>query len=132
MTLAMLLAGILFTCFGVKMYTAAAGKKKRCSLKCTAEVTGYVTKARVEGREKQKTYFPVVRYSVGGTAYEETSAVGAGGPRYREGSKTVLFCDPENPQEFYLDKDFGTESIPLIILFMGVCLLIGGLVRCFM
>lgn len=116
-----LVVGIVF--FGVAFFLVrqARQKKLRCSRQTLATITAYVEKRdRINDGPIKTFYFPVYQYSIGGIWFEIKSNCGYSPKPYEEGSQILLFYNPNNPEDFCIEKDFSIKFLVVMFAFFGI------------
>ncbi len=81
--------------------------------RCTVEVVGVVADNIKNGTEKDSAVFPVFRYEYKGRTYKVKSDSPAA---YSIGEYRTIHINPDDPSEYYIDKDDSTAVAALSVL----------------
>ena len=112
------LVGTITAVIGIYKILKLRAPRQICILELEAKVCE-IKKARRPGlRREQYDYTPVYEYRVGGRRYRATDGYFAYTCPRKVGDKVRAFCDPDNPQVFYIPKG-GTELLFSVVM---VCL----------
>ena len=88
--------------------------------RCTESTTAVV----IDNVINDDTYTPVFLYEVDGQTYKMRSSYSTNPPKYKLNEKVTLNYNPDDPEEFYVDKASGLVTFVLIFI-SSIFLLIG-------
>jgi hypothetical protein len=86
----------------------------------SAEGTVVAMKESPATQESGVTYYPVIRYEVGGQTYTFESHNSSDPPAYRVGERVALFYDPADPARARIDSWFELWLMPVALGGAGV------------
>ena len=119
---------IVFFCIGLillgVMYLCLRSMRSQYD-RCNADVQAVVEDIKVETRAdddgigSHDVYFPVVRYEYDGKQYRNQYDVYDTVSKYREGQSFTIHVNPNDPNEFYIEKNDGEIIVALLILAGG-------------
>lgn len=92
--------------------------------RCSIEVVGVVVDNVKHGDSPDSVVFPVFRYEYKGRTYTQESASGDHPAQYSIGDHRTIHINPNDPNEYYTDKDDST-AIKALLLLSGACAVLG-------
>lgn len=97
--------------------------------RCSAEVVGVVVDNVRNGSSENSVVFPVFRYEYRGRTYVQQAQSGDYPAQFSVGDHRTIHINPNDPSEYYIDKDDSTAVKALVLLSsvfaaMGVMLII--------
>lgn len=92
--------------------------------RCSADVQGVVVDNVFEHNDDDGTYYPVFKYEYHGKSFEQKSTSGRYPAQYRIGDRVIVHVNPDDPGEYYVDKDDGIVIMALSVL-SGAFLVLG-------
>ncbi|MCL2804772.1 MAG: DUF3592 domain-containing protein [Treponema sp.] len=108
--------------FGIK-------SNKRLIKVCTSLTTGEVVeiqRRRSGGKRPTTMYYPVFSYTAKGVEYTNCSTTGMSTCKFTEGQKVTMYVNPDNPDEFYVEKYGISNGFYAVFLVIGLLVMAGG------
>lgn len=97
-------------------------------LNCTMSTLGVFDdiKCMSIGMNDVYSYFPVYCYQVNGLIYKCQGTKGVGKDIYVDRNNVVIYYNPNNPNEYFIDKKV-SNNLVVVFVIVGIVLLIIGL-----
>lgn len=84
--------------------------------RCSVEVVGVVVDNVRNGSSENSVVFPVFRYEYNGRTYTQQAQSGDYPAQYSIGEHRTIHINPNDPSEYYIDKDDSTAVKALALL----------------
>lgn len=127
--LILLFVGLVFVVVGIIISVIFKVKTKRCTDTVTAEVVENIkVKSSGENHRTSTTYKPVFSFIYTGKNYKFSSSTSANPPVFDVGEKVLLKINPNNPADFYAEKDRTMKILSIIFTGLGALLTVIGAV----
>ena len=91
---------------------------------CTEQVVGTVCEIETKKSRRGTNYYPVFKYKVNGSEYEQVSAEGNGVPRFVIGERVTVFYNPGDPKKYYIGEDKFKAVLGFIFVAVGIYVII--------
>lgn len=124
----LIIVGLLFAVVGIIIIVSSKAKSKRCTETVMAEVVDNITSVSYTDKRPSTTYKPVFSFTYDGKSYQFNSNTSANPPVFQVGEIVELKVNPDNPADFYAEKDKVTKILSMAFTAIGVLLTIVGIV----
>ena len=92
--------------------------------RCSAEVVGVVVDNVRNGSSEGSVVFPVFRYEYKGRTYVQQAQSGNYPAQFSVGDHRTIHINPNDPSEYYTEKDDST-AVTALLLLSSVCVALG-------
>ncbi len=92
--------------------------------RCSVEVVGVVVDNVRNGSSEGSVVFPVFRYEYKGRTYVQQAQSGDYPAQFSVGDHRTIHINPNDPSEYYIDKDDST-AVKALVLLSSVCVALG-------
>ena len=120
----LIFCGIVLTVFGIIIFIINIKNQNYIKVEAVVSKTELVEEAHidVDGNTVETTYKVYVKYTVDGIEYNEVLGELSG---YKQGQKTTIYYNPDNPSEITQSNSL---ILPIILTVGGLATFVGGIV----
>lgn len=114
-----LVIGIVLVSLGVLLLGGTIGRNITCSQEVVAEVVDVIVDESRHWKGTQ-AHYPVLTYVVNGKRYTvESEEYTRNMDKYKTGEETVIWCNPDHPEEIRLGVSIGAFLVGVVPVIIG-------------